>query len=315
MVQKNQYQEVLRGKISAAIAEARTASAFTHQGVKGKVLEILISKLFKPLLPSDIGIGTGQIVEQSGEMISPEMDIVLYDRSIVPPILIDGNIGMFPIEAVLYTIEVKTTLTATDIASAHDAAKNLTEFRYIPGLKNPDGSDQHHSIEKVRSVVFSLNSDLTGSKLNEAARYEKIYKAKEEPPYIRAICVSGREYWYDNGERWVSLQVREEYDEILSFIGGVTNTYKDIAKSRHHPLLGYYIIPTRESLLGPVTNVIKRIEVTCSRCGKKSLFLPNLGTQNIIVNGRIRPAEPCASCGGPLESEEGSHEFKNGKLV
>jgi hypothetical protein len=95
MADKNQYQAFLRAKIAGAIADARAASNLTHSGVKGSVLEILISKLFRPLLPSDIGVGTGQIIEQHSGRTSTQIDVILYDKSIVPPILFDESTGIF----------------------------------------------------------------------------------------------------------------------------------------------------------------------------------------------------------------------------
>lgn len=315
MADKNQYQAFLRAKVAGAIADARAASKLTHAGVKGSVLEILISELFRPLLPADIGIGTGQIIENHSGKLSTQMDIILYDKSIVPPILFDKSTGIFPVEAVLYTIEVKTTLNATELSTAHDSAARLSEFYYLPGLKNADGSDRHHSIEKIRSVVFALNTDLSGSKLNEAQRYEKIYKEKAEPVHIRAICVAGREYWYDNGEYWVTFETNDDFDEILGFIGGVTNTYKSVAESRHNPLLGHYIVPEGSLQLGPKTKEIKRIEIVCESCEKSLLLKPDFGTQNITVNGHINYSEPCPDCGGRMQSKHGVYIFKNGELV
>jgi len=315
MSDKNQYQTFLRAKIIGAITDARAASNLTHNGVKGTVLEILISKLFKPLLPSDIGVGTGQIIEQYNGKLSTQMDIVLYDKSIVPPILFDENTGIFPIEAVLYTIEVKTKLNATELSIAHDSAKLLSEFQYLPGLKNIDGSDKHHSIEKVRSVIFALDSDLSGNNLTEAERYEKVYKDKNESPHIRAICIAGREYCYDNGEYWVTFNSIDDFDEILGFIGGVTNTYKNVAASRHLPLLGHYIIPEVGVNVGPKTKEIKRVEIICNSCQKSLQFKPNMGTEDITINGRISYSDSCPDCGGKMESILGVYTFKKGMLI
>ena len=315
MSDKNQYQAFLRAKVTGAITDARAASCLTHSGVKGTVLEILISKLFKPLLPSDIGVGTGQIIEQHSGRLSTQMDIILYDKSIVPPILFDESTGIFPIEAVLYTIEVKTKLNATELSVAHDSAKALTEFKYLPGLKNADGSDRHHSIEKVRSVIFALNTDLSGKNLTEAERYEKIYKEKNDHPHIRAICVAGREYWFDNGEYWINLTSVDDFDEILGFIGGVTNTYKTVAASRHMPSLGHYIVPEVETKVGPQTREFKRVEIICDSCQKSLQFKPNMGTKDITVNGAISYSEPCPDCGGKMQSKSGVYVFKNGELV
>jgi hypothetical protein len=315
MSDKNQYQAFLRAKITGAIVDARAASNLTHNGVKGSVLEILISKLFRPLLPSDIGVGTGQIIEQHSGRMSTQMDIILYDKSIVPPIFFDETTGIFPIEAVLYTIEVKTKLNATELSVAHDSAKLLTEFKYLPGLKNADGSDRHHSIEKVRSVIFALNTDLSGNKLTEAERYEKIYKNKNDIAHIRAICVASREYCYDNGEHWITFESQDIFDEILGFIGGVTNTYKSVASSRYNPLLGYYIVPEIKTKIGPITREIKRVEIVCESCKKSLQLKPEIGTQNITVNGSINHSEPCPDCGGKMQSKSGVYVFENGELV
>ena len=315
MVDKNQYQAFLRAKIKGAIQEARAASTLTHPGVKGNVLEILISKLFRPLLPADIGVGTGQIIEQYRGLMSNQMDIVLYDKSIVPPVLFDKRTGLFPVEATLYTIEVKTKLNATELSIAHNSAKALANFCYLPGLENADGSTRNHPIEKVRSVIFGLSSDLTGNNLNEATRYEKIYKENNDLPFLRAICIAGSEYWYDNGEYWTSFVKQDEYDEILSFIGGVTNTYKKVASSRYSPNLGCYIVPDGKIFLGPQTRIINRIEVICENCENSLQFKPDIGKVDITINGAISCSNPCPICGGNMKSENGKYTFKNGDLI
>ncbi|NHB09977.1 hypothetical protein GWK53_26210 [Burkholderia cepacia] len=315
MADKNQYQKFLRAKIKGAVEEARAASTLSHQGVKGTVLEILISKLFRPLLPSDVGVGTGQIIEQHGGTMSNQMDIILYDRSILPPALYDDSVGIFPIEAVLYAIEVKTTLTYSDLSRAHDAAAQLYKFRYLPGLQDVGGNNVHHSIERVRSVVFALNSDLSGNDSNEASRYEKIYTQKNDIPHLRAICVAGREYWYDDGEHWIRCPVGMEFDEVLGFIGGVTNTYRNVARSRHYPALGNYIVPSGTTSQGPQTGKLIRINLICENCKKHISSKPySPDIQNLTVNGQLRYNNSCPDCNGTMTSTLGHYEFKKGLL-
>ena len=315
MADKNQYQAFLRAKVKGAVQEARSASTLTHQGVKGTVLEILVSKLFRPLLPSDIGIGTGQIIEQRHGTLSSQMDIVLYDRSILPPALYDDNVGIFPIEAVLYTIEVKTTLTASDLERAHVAAQQLSTFGFLSGQRDIVGKEIDHPVEKPRSTVFALKSDLTGSDLTEAQRYERIYKKKSEYPHIRAICVVGKEYCYDDGEYWLTGGATDEFDEVLGFIGGVTNTYRDVAKSRHFPKLGNYIVPEGTALIGPQTGEVLRVDVICNKCGEKGqMKLFSAQAPDIVFEGQFKSDTPCPKCGGAFCSIPGRYEFKKGRL-
>ena len=242
MINKNPYQAFLRAKILGAIEEARAASALTHQGVKGSVLEILVSRLFRPLLPADIGVGTGQIVDHTGEL-SNQVDIILYDKSILPPALYDENTGIFPVEAVLYAIEIKTTLDADGLKKAHEAAKKLHGFSYL------DGAEGQEKIEKARSVVFALNSNLRDG--GEADRYKRLYTADTNTAFISAICVVGQEYVYDDHPHWVIFKPPSPFDEVLCLIGGVMNTYKWVASTRRGTGIGHYIIPSHLARLGP----------------------------------------------------------------
>ncbi|HHV7345341.1 DUF6602 domain-containing protein [Enterobacter hormaechei] len=238
---KNQYQALFRGKVASAILQAKMATKLTHQGVKGSVLEILISQLFRPLLPSDIGVGTGQIIDSFSDNMSPQIDIIIYNKSILPPVLADGSLGLFPIESVLYTIEVKTTLTPSGLAAANNSAKFIfNNFKYRQGIRDNSGLFVHHPILTPRAVVFALNSSMKGSKKTEVERYKEIYINEG---YLHAICVAEKEYSYAYGDHWITLRNTENYDEILSFIGGVTNSYREVSDTRGYPCLGHYIVP------------------------------------------------------------------------
>jgi hypothetical protein len=310
---KNQYQALLRSKVKSAVEQARAAAVFTHQGVKGSVLEILIGGLFEPLLPSDIGVGTGQIIDCYGSPMSGQVDIILYDKSVLPPILVDGRLGVFPIESILYTIEVKTTLSAAELSSSHELAKKIERFGYLPGLVDDCGNSKGHPVEKARSVVFALNSDLVGNNLNEAQRYKKIYK--EDSAHIRAICVAGREYWYDDGNKWIGLVGRDGFDEVLAFIGGITNTYKSVGRSRHSPFLGNYVVPDFSDCSLVESRRAVKVRFKCEGCGREEEIKPNVGVMGFTLIGALYSNSPCSACGGDMKSEKGEYKFINGELV
>mgnify|MGYP000962875729 CR=1 FL=1 len=314
MAASNQYLDIFRERVAAALQQAVATSSLSHQGVKGSILEILVGGLFAPLLPSDIGVGTGQIIDSYSGFLSNQIDIIIYDKSILPPILFDQKLGIFPIESVLYAIEVKTTLTSFELKNAHESAKRLaTEFGYISGQTDQKGKDIHHNIEKLRSVVFALNSDLTGTGLTEAERYKKIYG--NEPAHVRAICVAGREYWYDDGNFWVGTTNVSQYDEVLAFIGAVTNTYRSVSVSRGYPCLGKYIIPEVTSLVGVKSRDVASISVTCEKCGLTGQLVPEIPIQNLTVNGALVANQKCPKCDGTMKSAVGNCKFEGGKLV
>lgn len=317
----NLYREFFRAKVISAIAHAKAVANLRHQGVKGQVLEILIGQLFVPLLPSDVGVGSGHILCSYTGRQSRQIDIILYNKAILPPLLLDGNLGVFPIESVLYTIEVKTKLTARELQSAHKSAEELDKkFGYRPGQKDADGKIQNHQIKKLHSIVFALNSDLKGMTATEAERYKKIYDGSL--PWIRAICVAGKEYCFDSGERWISYKSDSNgaYDEVLAFIGGVCNTYRDVAESRGTPLLGNYLVPDIQAIVGPISkpptssSEPSGVPVRCEQCGLTSTFSPDIGKLNITINGSISATDPCPKCQGRMTSEPSSFTFKHGQL-
>ena len=90
------YRSIFVSRVAAAIGAARATDAVTHSGVKGTIREILIRDLFRPLLPSDLGIGTGQIATAKNEL-SPQQDVIIYNRRILPPVLFEKTIGIFPV--------------------------------------------------------------------------------------------------------------------------------------------------------------------------------------------------------------------------
>lgn len=314
MAVKNQYQNLLRSKVVSAISQAKAAVGFSHQGVKGTVLELLIGQLFEPLLPADVGVGSGQIIDSYSGKLSGQIDIVLYDKAILPPILVDKKVGIFPIESVLYTIEVKTTLNATELKIAHESAKDLaSNFGYRPGLRDELGREKQHTIKKLKSVIFALYTDLTGSGMNEAERYRKLYG--DDAAYIRAICVAGKEYWYDNGNYWVGFKDGQDFGEILAFIGGVTNTYRAVSDSRGQPCLGNYVIPEAKAFIATKSRDVASVKVYCEDCGLKGEMVPEIGTMDITVNGAISVKDKCPVCGGRMKSENGIYVFRKGKLI
>ena len=117
------YHDQTLVRIKSGIAAAEAARRVTHQGLKGQLREIFIRQLLRPLLPVYIGLGTGQIIS-SHDKYSPQQDVVVYDTRLLPPFLADPSVGLFPIESVLYAIEVKSELNSAELRKAHQNAKS-----------------------------------------------------------------------------------------------------------------------------------------------------------------------------------------------
>jgi len=186
-----------------------------------------------------LGIGTGQIATAKNEL-SPQQDVVIFDRRILPPVLFEETTGIFPVESVLATVEVKTKLTATELRSAYDNAKTIHGYSYLSGERSKEsGQPVFHDVKKAISSVFALDSDLAIGGKTELERYKELHAIGDSP--VRVICVSGRGYWFYTNE-WNYIPPDAEHQETLSFIVGLLGTFAEVGLTRRRPDLVAYLM-------------------------------------------------------------------------
>jgi hypothetical protein len=231
------YRDIFSARAQAAIAMAKAVKTMPHGGTLGEMRETLVRDPFRPFLPADIGVGTGHLIDHTGE-VSPQNDIILFDRSLAPPVMLNENLGLFPIESCLYVIEVKSKLTLDELRQCHFNALALRRLSY---------RHQPCGWLFARYLLFAFGSDLVESEngyhKNECSRYQRLYitdnncvienDTENSWPPIRALCVVGKEYGQEVEGKWQGLHADNAGREILAFIGGITNTYRSISKSRN----------------------------------------------------------------------------------
>ena len=92
---------------------------------KGTPREAFIKEYLEGHLPSNVAIGTGEIIDANSRpgQSRNQYDIVVYKRS-YPKLDFGGGINGYLIESVIATIEVKSDLTKTEFGKAAKAAHN-----------------------------------------------------------------------------------------------------------------------------------------------------------------------------------------------
>ncbi len=191
--------------VDAAIEKARLASSVQHHGFAGELREIFLSNLIIPLLPDGYRVGTGKIIDRSGAL-SQQTDIIIYSRSHFTPLMFDERLGIFPIDSVDYAIEVKSTITHSEIRDSFAKAQKLRS------LNGP----------KVNFVLFGFKSDLT----TPIADLERMldFQPKDSFPPISAYCCVGNGYCSHNGTKWDIWTSTERRAEVIGLLIGFANT-------------------------------------------------------------------------------------------
>ncbi len=244
------FRDRVNNLIQSAIKEALNAKKIKHPGLQGKIREIVLDNIFKPLLILGTECGTGKIVDSKGTQ-SNETDLIIYSKNILPSIMYSEREGIFPVESCLYSIEVKSQSTANNVKDAIKKAKKIRELYYLPGKYDDSFNPIIHSIQYVIPVYFAFGSDLKDDGKSEINRYKENDPEFCENPYLRAICVVGKGYWYYNSlkKKWVFHPPTEFYDEVIDFLSGIINSIADVLVSRRYPRFGNYLMLIRNATM------------------------------------------------------------------
>jgi hypothetical protein len=198
---------------------------------------LLLDELFRPLFPPEIGLGTGEIISSTGE-VSSEQDVVIYSQSMMPPVVYRGATGLFPIESVIYSIEVKSRLTKAELRKAHKSANKVSSFTYLSGLHDENDQPIRVPVPRLISTLFAFDSDLKG---DEMQRYDSFRGPGR--PEITAICVLGKGYWdwSDLHSKWIQWTAPYADSEAVFFVAHVLNTWQKLRDRRGTPRFGNYL--------------------------------------------------------------------------
>jgi len=120
----DKWSKQVVGLLRAGAKVSSTIS--THGDIIGDAREVLVRDILARLLPSNMVVGTGQIVD-SDERISKQIDIVIY-RGDFPVLRSFGSADVFLLEGVVAAIEVKSTLDKKNFLEALENCRSVRKL-------------------------------------------------------------------------------------------------------------------------------------------------------------------------------------------
>lgn len=136
-------------RVGAALTRANYFAQLDHSGLTGRAREIFVKDLLKPILPPYVELGSGKIADSEGNL-SAEVDVVIYSTATLPPLLLEAEFGVYPAEACVYAIEVKSTLTAAQLEDAIKKHRDLRKLRYFVFYhKRPSVATRYSRIVRI----------------------------------------------------------------------------------------------------------------------------------------------------------------------
>lgn len=152
-------------------------SLVPHHGEKGRAVESVVKSALESLLPARYRIGTGFVINNAGEQ-SRQVDLVIYDAISNAPILFEGGVGLFPVEIVYGTVEVKSVLdsdeierSTSSIGSIRNLAKHKLYADYITVVdENGNAGVGERPVSAPlppRAYIFAVTSSLSTAAIPE----------------------------------------------------------------------------------------------------------------------------------------------------
>ncbi len=136
------YRQRLMSEFLRLVNESKDASLISHPVLKGNIREFGLGRLISQILPDGWDIGKGQIHDSFGNQ-SGEIDLIIYNKKIIPPLLFNEKEGIYPIESVLYIFEIKSKSTLKEISTT------IEKFTKVRNLKSIS-----KSYERLIAVYF-----------------------------------------------------------------------------------------------------------------------------------------------------------------
>lgn len=236
-------------KVSSALTSARNVAQIDHSGVRGKAREIFVQDMLRPILPPYVEFGSGKIVDSKGN-ISAETDVIIYSRQTLPPLLFESNFGIYPAEAVIYAIEVKSKLTSTEVKTTIKKFACFKNMQYLPSVLNERYEQVAPNSAPLIPCLFAFDTDIIDGGKDELERYRECDPSADTNPQVPILCVAGRGYWWfkpnEPKEKWIKHLPNSNHEEVVEFIGGVANTIPNQVISKGRPRFGEYIIVPRQ---------------------------------------------------------------------
>ncbi|MFC0316941.1 DUF6602 domain-containing protein [Olivibacter oleidegradans] len=241
------YRKILDAQIKKALTDAKLASKMKHPYLTGRLREIVLHLLIEPLLNNNYAIGNGKIIDYKGN-ISGEIDLCIYSKNLHPPIFFSRNdkMGIFPIESVLNTIEVKSELNKRAMLESFAKFQQIDNELIFTAAMHDENQDVVATyFIKPHYSIFAFNTKTERYSADKVLKlYSTIDPSWDTTPLISSICIAGKGWLCNTDRGWLHISYDEINDinnEIIGFISTLVNDLPRIEGTRGAPHIGYYL--------------------------------------------------------------------------
>lgn len=187
-------QTQIKAKLADKYVSKTENGKIKHEATRGSLKEAAIIEGLSQILPSGYGFSSGFVVD-SLQHVSPQIDLLIYDKNELPVAFLHKDNAVIPIESFKTAIEVKSTLTTNNfeqIGKQIDSLESMMCTLFLPkGGKILES--RRINYKKPLQSIFIICFDSTVNK-------EKLRKTVRESNFITGIFVLNKYLIKHDGE-------------------------------------------------------------------------------------------------------------------
>lgn len=192
-----------------------------------------------------MGICTGIAID-SEEKCSRQIDILVYDRKIIPASMLTLGEGIVPIESVLATVEVKSKLTVEELHASIENARSIkTLSPFFAEMRK--GSEPKLS---TSCYVFAFSSSTKRPELKRleqaVAKSNRSAKINVDVP-ISGLCIADKAFVYckkaSKAPEFKEYIPSKNYEAILKFLVSIVESSVFTSLQREPIFIRKYLLP------------------------------------------------------------------------
>ena len=130
---KEHHNPILLGVVSRirqVLEKFDESSVIKHAGTKGSLREAYLRQFLSEFVSLPFELKSGFITDCRGAEISPQIDLLVFDRTSVPAFALSDFVSIIPLEAARLAIEVKSLLKSDDLAQIQIQQNSLRRMRF-----------------------------------------------------------------------------------------------------------------------------------------------------------------------------------------
>lgn len=171
-------------------------SSNPHSAEKGSEVEVILRTFLNQHMPQRYHAGSGFMIDNTNN-ISRQTDVIIYDALSSPMYRASERAQIMPADTVACVIEVKTSLSKSELQNAFDKIASCKSLKKSPfsDLDQRSTGSQLATVETL-GIIFGFDSDISLETLaSHLKELNKSYPSNLWPDMVVVLDKGVIEYW------------------------------------------------------------------------------------------------------------------------